>query len=207
MTQEDVAPYVAVLYKAPIVGGYRYGVLYKGRFGPYDEEYAQKEGKTTYGVPVLAATFLPTDYLTAASKHLVEYHVDTTDPNCPADIDTTWFASVTVPGADTTPPTVTVVPLDAATGVLATANVVWTFSEAIDPAKVTSDNFVLIKSTDGVVVAGALTLDTTGKIVTLDPTASLTAGGIYIAIATTNVCDLSGNKLAAASHVRFTVAS
>ena len=207
MTQEDHAPYVAILYKAPIVGGYRYGVIYKGRFGPYDEEYAQKEGKTTFGAPVLAATFLPTDYVTAAGKHLVEYHVDTIDPNCPADIDTKWFQSVVVPEADTTIPTVTVSPADAATGVLPSANVIWTFSEAIDPAKVTSGNFMLFDASTGTLVPGALSLDSTPKIVALDPTANLTAGTAYIAVATKNITDFAGNALAANSITNFTTAS
>lgn len=204
--QEDEAPFVAVLYKAPIVGGYRYGVLYKGQFSPYDEELAQKEGKTTYAVPVLAATFQSTDYVASNGRHLIEWHVDTTDPNCPEDIDENWFASVAIPDADSTAPTVTVSPADAATGVAATANIVWTFDEAIDDSTVTAANFMLLNASTGDVVAGALSIDSTGKIVTLDPTASMTSGAAMIAIATTNVCDLAGNKLAAASVSNFTVA-
>lgn len=205
--QEDKAPFVAILYKAPIDGGYRYGVLYKGQFSPYDEELAQKEGKTTYAAPVLAATFQSTDYVTSGGKHLIEYHVDTTDPNCPADIDDTWFASVTVPEADKTAPTVTAVPADSATSVAADSNVVWTFSKAIDTSTVTASNFMLLNASTGDTAAGTLSVDGTGKIVTLNPTENMTAGATMIAIATTNVHDLAGNKMAVNNVTNFTVAS
>jgi hypothetical protein len=107
---------------------------------------------------------------------------------------------------DTTPPTVTVSPADAATAVATSANVVWTFSEAIDSGKVTAANFFLMKAADGTLVPGTLTPDSTGKIVTLDPTAALTAATAYIAVATANICDLTGNKLAANSITNFTTA-
>jgi phi13 family phage major tail protein len=201
--QEDEAPYVALLYKAAIRDGYRYGVFYKGAFALFDETMRTKEGKTAFSAPSLAATFQPTIWEDADGKHIWEYHVDTTDPNCPADIDSTWFAAVTVPTADITPPTVTVVPADAATGVAKTANIVWTFNEAIDPSKVTAANFILMEN-DGTIIPGALTLDGTGKIVTLDPTAALDGTTEYIAICTTNVTDLAGNRLAAASVANFT---
>ncbi|MFA6931839.1 MAG: Ig-like domain-containing protein, partial [Lentisphaeria bacterium] len=138
---------------------------------------------------------------------LIEYHVDTTDPNCPADIGDTWFASVAIPAADKTAPTVTVVPADVATNVAATANVVWTFSKAIDASTVTASNFMLLNASTGDIVAGTLSIDGTSKIVTLDPTASMTAGAAMIGIATTNVRDLAGNKLASNSITNFTVAA
>lgn len=207
MTQEDEAPFVALLYKAPIVGGYRYGVLYKGQFGPYDEELAQKEGKTTYGVPVLAATYQPTIYATEKGQHLIEYHVDTTDPGCPANIADTWFEAVTIPAADKTAPTVEVVPMDGATEVAVTDSVVWTFSKAIDPTNATNANFMLIEATTGEMVDGSLSIDSTGKNVTFDPKENLAASTAYIAVATTNICDLAGNNLVATSTTNFTTAS
>lgn len=206
-TQEDEAPYVALQYKAAIRGGYRYGVFYKGAFGLFNETIRTKEGKTTFSAPSLAATFQPTVYEDANGNHIWEYHVDTTDPNCPADIDSTWFTAVVIPGADVTPPTVTVVPADADTDVAVTANIVWTFNEAVDASKVTSANFFLMKAADGTLIAGALTLDGTGKIVTLDPTANLTAATEYIAICTSNVCDVAGNHLAAPSIINFAIAA
>lgn len=208
----DEAPFVAILYKSPLrKGAYRYGVLYKGQFQPDDMTMKGVEGKPDLSqVPKLIGTFQPTDYQFTDGtkvKHPWEYHVDTTDPNCPADIDDTWFDAVTVPGADITPPTVITTPLDAATSVAVTANMIWTFDEAIASACMTAANFFIMKAADGTLVAGALTIDGTGKIVTLDPTASLTAATPYIAICTTNVTDLAGNHLANTSITNFTTAS
>ncbi|GAB6170939.1 Ig-like domain-containing protein [Paradesulfitobacterium aromaticivorans] len=198
----DIAPYVAVLYKANLSkGGYRYGVLYKGAFGLPDDSMKGQEGKKEFQVPKLSAVFQPTKY-----NGMWEYHVDTTDPNCPANIDTTWFTAVTIPDADTTPPTVTTSPLDGVTAVAVSANMIWTFSEAIDPVGVTAANFFLLKATDGTLVAGALTLDGTNKIVTLNPTADLTALTAYIAVCTTNVTDVAGNHLAATNITNFQTA-
>jgi hypothetical protein len=106
--------------------------------------------------------------------------------------------------ADTTPPTVTVSPSDTTSGVAVTANVVWTFTEAIDANKITSGNFQLIKASDGTEVDGALTYNATRTVVTFDPTASLTgSSAAYIAIASSNVTDDAGNHLAANSITNF----
>lgn len=124
-----------------------------------------------------------------------------------ADLDTVPF-KIYYPklSVDTAPPTVTVVPADAATAVAVAANIVWTFNEAINPATVNQANFLLIKASDGTIVPGSLTLNAAKTIVTLDPTANLTAATAYIAIATTNVKDLNGNSLAAQSIINFTTA-
>lgn len=107
--------------------------------------------------------------------------------------------------ADTTPPTVTVSPVDAATGVAVGSNVVWTFSEAIKASCVTPANFMLVKASDGSVVAGTLTR-TSETVVTFDPTSNLDAATAYIAIATTNITDLAGNALAANEITNFETA-
>ena len=89
--QEDEAPYGAILYKATLRnGGYRYGVLYKGAFTLPDDSIKGQEGKPQFIEPKMSATFQPTVYqITGADgkkKSLWEWHVDTTDPNCPTDI-------------------------------------------------------------------------------------------------------------------------
>ena len=60
-TDKDKAPFVAVMYKAPLAetGQYRYGVIYKGRFQPPQENMKGKEGKTEYQSPKLTGTFQP----------------------------------------------------------------------------------------------------------------------------------------------------
>jgi hypothetical protein len=104
--------------------------------------------------------------------------------------------------ADSTAPTVTTVPLDTAIDVAINANVVWTFSEAIQPACVNDANFYLMKA-DGTLVAGDLTIGTNDTVVTFNPTANLANNTDYLAIATKNVKDLAGNSLAATSVANF----
>jgi hypothetical protein len=94
--------------------------------------------------------------------------------------------------ADTTPPTFTCVPADAATGVAVGASVVVTASEAIRSGDVNASNFFIIKS-DGTAVAATISFDgTTG--VTIDPDSNLSAATPYIAVVNAGVRDLAGNK-------------
>lgn len=111
----------------------------------------------------------------------------------------------TPPSGDTIPPTVTVVPDDAATAVAVSANVVWTFSEPIQDGSVNDANF-FVTSAEGVPVAGTLSIDTGKTIVTFNPTANLTAATPYVAIATRNIKDVAGNAMAANSVTNFTTA-
>lgn len=194
----DTPPYVAILYKATIPGGYRYGVFYKGMFSIPDEDMKGQEGKTAYAAPKISGTFIP-----PINLETWEYHVDTTDPNCPADIDSTWFSQVTVPTADTVAPTVTSVPADAATGVSASADVVFTFDKAIDASTITNANVFLMMA-DGTAIEATLSVNTLNTIVTLHPTSALAAGS-YIAVVTKNVKSASGVALAANDVVNFTV--
>lgn len=107
--------------------------------------------------------------------------------------------------ADTIAPTVSANIADAATGIMVGTNIVWTFSEPIQPPLVTSSNFIVMSS-DGVSIAGTLNLNPDRTIVTFDPTANLAAATGYMAIVTTNVKDLAGNKLAATNVINFTTA-
>lgn len=108
---------------------------------------------------------------------------------------------------DSTPPTVSSVdPADTEPAAAITDNIVWTFSEAIQDASVTAGNFYLMKATDGTLIAGDLSIDSTKKIVTLNPTDSLDAATAYIAVAS-NVKDLAGNVMAEPSITNFATAS
>lgn len=107
---------------------------------------------------------------------------------------------------DITPPTVTVVPADNATGVTVGSNVVFTFSEAIMPSTVNSSNFMLVKASDGSLVASTLALGINNTVVTLDPSVDLIAATAYMAIVTSNVKDVTGNSLANNTVINFTTA-
>lgn len=105
---------------------------------------------------------------------------------------------------DTTPPTATTVPADAATGVVVSANLTATFSEDIKATDVNSDNFILTKASDGTIVAGTLTYTAATKLVTFNPTSDLSGATAYIWLIT-NVRDTAGNKMAP-KVVNFTTA-
>ena len=205
-TDGDEAPYVALLYKATIRGGYRYGVIYKGQFTLPDDSMKGQEGKPDFQTPSIKATFHPTIYaMTVGSnqKSPWEYHVDTTDPNCPEDIDSTWFKTVKIPGADTAVPTVVSVPADGDSEVTTDTNVIFTFSKAVDPTTVTDSDIFLMK-VDGTIVSASLSINATKNVVTLDPADSLVTGS-YVAVCTKNVRTISGIPLASNVIVNFTV--
>jgi len=199
----DVAPYVALLYKATLRNGAkRYGVIYKGAFQLPEDNLEGQEGKTKFQAPKVKATFQPTQY-----NGMWEYHVDTTDPNCPGTIDSTWFNAVTVPGVDITAPTLTsTTPINNATTVATSSTFVWLFSEAIDASSVIPGNFFLAKDTDGSLVTGALTQSADKLTITFTPSPILTAATVYRAICTAGVKDLAGNALVGAKIQKFTTA-
>ena len=201
-TGNDIAPYVAVLYKATLrSGGHRYGVLYKGAFTLPEDNLEGQEGKVKFQSPKVKATFQPTQY-----NEMWEYHVDTTDPNCPADIDTTWFNAVSIPGGDTIAPTLSsTAPANNATGVSVATALAWVFSEAIDAGSVTAANFFLIKDADGSLVAGSLSQSADQLTVMFTPSANLAATTAYRAVCS-GVKDLAGNILAQPQVRKFTTA-
>ena len=190
----DHPPYLALGFKSRKANGeYRYVWLFKGKAVRPQENYQTKTDDVQFNTPQLNLQFVRRKYDDAD-------YIFADEPTFTGGA--TWFSDVYVPGVDITPPTVTVSPLDGATNVVVSANIEWTFSEAINPACVTSRNFLLIKA-DGTVVAGALSVNGAGTVVTFNPTSNLAAGADYIAIATTGIRDLAGNALAAPEVMNF----
>jgi hypothetical protein len=109
--------------------------------------------------------------------------------------------------SDTTPPTVTSTsPNDGDTGVSASTNVTFTFSEAMAPNTASDPaNFYIVKD-DGTNVPFAISYASGSTATTLNPTSDLDPAGIYIAGATKGVRDAAGNAMAAAHVIVFTVA-
>lgn len=206
----DNAPFTAILYKAPLTGnkGNRYGVIYKGQWTVPDDSMKGLQGKPDLGqVPKLTGTWQPTNYCynvlnpftnIMEEKHPWEHHIDTTE-----NLDDAWFGSVYIPHADNSPLTATTAPADAATGVAASSDIVFTFNKKLLATSVNSNSIFLMKE-DGTAVAATVSLDDTGKIVTLHPAASL-ATGSYIAMATKDVISTTGVALASNIAVNFTV--
>jgi phi13 family phage major tail protein len=197
----DVAPYVALGFMSKKSNGqYRYIWLTKGMFALPDQEYATGEDKPKFQTPKLKGTFVKRAY-----DDLWQRIADEDHPDYVASIGANWFNSVEGT-ADTTPPTVTVVPANNATNVAVGSAVNWTFSEAILASLVTDSNFFLVKDSDGSAVTGTLSINTARTVVTFTPGANLTATTAYRAICTKDVCDLAGNRLAANSVTKFTTA-
>lgn len=208
----DTPPFIALLYKAPIkvngVKGERYGVIFKCMFEPPDEDMKSLQGKPDLSeVPKMSATAQPTEWsfkdVNGKEKHPWEYHVDTTDPNCPEGIDDTWFNSVAIPSltAISELKLSSSTPLANANAVILDTKPALTFSNAIADFS----NVLLYNVTDEALVNNTMVLDTTGKILTITPSASLVAGKVYNIIVQ-GVKDAYG-QLCAAQLIKFTTAS
>ncbi len=98
--------------------------------------------------------------------------------------------------------TVTTSPADGGASVAVDSNITWTFSNAISPSDVSAAKFTVTKA-DGTAVDGTLSIDSTKKIVSFDPTSNLDASSTYIAIATIGVHDIYGQALAANNVIDF----
>jgi phi13 family phage major tail protein len=196
----DVRPFFSVSWKSKKRSGtYKYYKLLKVIFKEPDEDFETKKEKVTAQTDTISG--LGVQRLSDGFRKRV---ADADAATYVAATGTGWFTTGDI-SPDTTPPTVTVLPLDAATGVAVGANFVWTFSEAIQPALVTDGNFFVSKA-DGTLVAGALTIGTNDTVVTFNPTENLSAATAHIAVCTVNVKDKSGNALAANSVTNFTTA-
>ncbi|WP_271814494.1 major tail protein [Clostridium beijerinckii] len=133
----------------------------------------------------------PTDYKVKAK----------TSSTITSEVYNNWYNAVYEKVTD--PLTVTVSPVDAATGVAVNSNVVWTFSKALNEANVNAGNFIIMNAT-GTEIAGTLTLDETKKIVTFNPTSDLSTNTAYTAIALKTVRGADSSAMVANSITNFT---
>jgi hypothetical protein len=148
-------------------------------------------------------------------KEVFRCHIDKVAVNYDGDdtmievqctvLDTEVVEKVT-PSTDVTAPTVTVVPVDGSTGVLTTASVVWTFSEAINDIYVNSDNFMVIKDSTGVEHSGTLTYDSTLFTVTFAHTGAFSASSKYQCVVSKTVRDAHNIKMDSVFISDFTTA-
>jgi len=193
----DVSPYLAVGYqRTKLDGTNRYVWLRKIKFEEISEESKTAEpGKTSFQTPKVVGTAI------ANKDGKWKIVADETTKGSPI----VGFLS-TAPGmtaTDLIAPTATSVPIDAATGVIGTANLVLTFNKAIMAATAIASNIFVIKA-DGTAVPTLITIDTAKLVVTVDPVATLTTGA-YILVATTGVKSASGVALTDNYVVNFTV--
>lgn len=127
--------------------------------------------------------------------------VGSTQRNLRFQIDERGTAAGYDPGVDTTPPTVSSTAPTDAQSLAAPASVIWTMSKAMDPNYLTGD-YVYVMTVAGAAKAGAAVA--VGSTVVFTPTTVFAGGTDYIAVMSTGVRDLAGNRLAARSVVNFT---
>ncbi len=98
------------------------------------------------------------------------------------------------------------VPFNSANGVPVSQTIAVTFSEAMNPATITTSTFTLI-GPDAIPVTGTVAYDLSSHIATFAPESPLAANTFYGATVTTGAEDLAGNALASDIVWSFTTAA
>lgn len=199
---DDVAPYVAILYRRTKANGkHRWVKIYKAQFQEPKADADTKDASIKLQGDEIEGVFLPRRY-----DNQWRYNVDEEESNY-VDISSTFFTSVEGI-ADATAPTVTAtVPAANATAVPLNTTFVWTFSEKLAPSTVTADNFYLMNDATEAGVQGTLSYNATAMTVTFTPSTPLAATTKYIAVADTDVTDLAGNNLVRVAKAFTTAAA
>jgi hypothetical protein len=185
--------------------------LSTGSFELRDASAALVGAAVSFDAATRVATLNPTgNLLLAGTPYTARVRGGTTDPRV-KDLagnalaaDRVWSFSV-----ETTAPTVSSTsPTNGATGVSRTASITVTFNEAVDPATVSGSTFEL-RDAGGALVSAVVTLNSTGRTATLNPTPTLATLSTYSVLvrggaSAPRVTDLAGNALAADRSWTFT---
>jgi ice-binding like protein/Big-like domain-containing protein len=164
-------------------------------------------GTVTYAAVGTTATFTPASGLAPLTTFTAT--VTTGAKDLAGNALATGFSWSFTTGAtpDTTPPTVTLtVPANTATAVAINQTVNATFSEAMDPATISTADF-LVTGPGAIPVVGTVGYNVSSKIATFTPASNLAANTVYGATITTGVRDLAGNALASNFAWSFTTAA
>ena len=161
-------------------------------------------GTVTLSADSLTATFDPASDLEPSTDYTVTLTRRIKDLSGNALPDRKVWTFTTGTAADTTPPVVSFRnPVNGTTGVLVTATISATFSEAMQASTITTDTFT-VTETDLTPVTGIVAYNATTKIATFTPTGGLAPSTQYIATITTGVKDLAGNAMVANDDWIFT---
>lgn len=184
--------------------GYKLHLIYGALAAPSEKAYAtindspeaitfSWEVKT---VPVVVSGFKPTASLiidstkvSAATLSTLEdilYGTAGADPRLPLPDE---VAALFTAGAPSALALSSIVPADEADGIETSANIVLTFNN-----KIVSEAIV-VATAGGIIVAGSKSWDSTGKILTFNPTEALTGVTTYI-VTVAGVVDVYGQSLA-----------
>ena len=194
-------PYFALSFRSlKSNGSYRYFQYLKGRFSAPKEATATKADSPDPKTTELTFTAIPTVHPFNLGSITVPVKRVFGDSDTTNFVATGWFTQVQTPVvvAPSALALSSSVPTDNTTGISITANQSLTFNNALNADAVY--NVALLLSTSYTVVAGTITIDATKKIITIDPTSSLTGSTIYVIAY--NVTDIYGQHLSGA--VNFT---
>ena len=194
-------PYVALSFRAlKSNGSYRYFQYLKGRFSAPKEETATKADSPDPKTTELTYTAIPTVYefdIGATNEPVKRVYGDTDTTNFSA---TGWFSTVQTPvvSAPAALALSSSIPTDGASGISVSANQSLTFNNALINDAIY--NVVLLLASDASKIASVISLDSTKKIITINPDSSLSASTSYIIAY--GVTDIYGQHLSGA--VNFT---
>ena len=153
-------------------------------------------GAVTYVAAGSVATFTPAANLASSTVYTATVTTGATDLAGNALANNFIWTFTTAAAPDTTPPTViSTIPANAATNVAFNQAVSITFSEAMNPATISSTTFTLA-GPGGTAVAGLVSYATIGNAATFTPAADLAPSTLFTATMTTGATDLAGNALA-----------
>jgi hypothetical protein len=153
-------------------------------------------GGVTYAAVGTTATFNPTDDLAPLTTFTATITTGAKDLAGNPLLNTFAWSFTTGATPDTNRPTViATVPANAATGVAINQTINATFSEAMDPATISTANF-LVTGPGTTPVIGTVAYDVVSKIATFIPASNLAQNTVYRATMTTGVKDLAHNALA-----------
>lgn len=159
-------------------------------------------GTVSYDAASRTATFTPASALSFSTAYTVT--VANTVRSATGVALTQNFQSTfsTAAPPDVTPPTiVSVAPSNGAADVSVSTSVSIKFSEALDPASVSSSSIVVTRA--GGNVSGAINYDAASSTVTFVPTSALQNDVLYTLTVSTAVRDVAGNSLAFAFSSTF----
>jgi len=195
--------YFAVGYRAKKSNGkYRYHWLHKVQFSvPENDAKTQTEKMDPQTMKLQGKAIKTTHPWTMGSRTDGIKDIEADEDNASFTSATDWFTEVQVPDTGSVSALVlsSSSPADNAISVAVGANITLTYNNKLQTASINS----VVLLTDGANIASAVSLSDTKKIVTVNPSANLSASTEYTLVA--NVTDIYGQNLT--SIITFTTAS
>jgi phi13 family phage major tail protein len=198
----DIPPFVAIGFKTlKSNGSYRFTWLAKGKFSLPEQANQTKADSINWNTPTISGSFLKRECDDEWERHIDQDYVDYV-----ASQGANWFNNPYGGAIDSVVPTLTTsVPANAATAVVVSSTVVLTFSEAMALSTLNTGNISMYNDTTGNGVAVNLSVNAARTIVTITPTANLTAATKFRVVMSAGLKDAGGNSFVAKS-ITFTTA-